>query len=187
MEITEKKTKVWNGSYKGVGFEINNWKTPQNDFSEEKDNWTYYIFIHLNRVTDIKKANSLWIKGKADNKGRVFYQYHKNNLISNIEFAGGCTWYSKESGFDGANKVIKIGCDYQHSWDEGYSYNLDCVKKDIEKSIDSFLNFIPDYKYWCFGNGNLYSLKDGILIKGTFYSKEYWGEKEFYKNNQTTN
>ena len=34
---------------------------------------------------------------KADEKRRVYYPYHKHHIITNIDFAGGCTWYSKES------------------------------------------------------------------------------------------
>jgi hypothetical protein len=183
MNITERKTKIWHGTYRGVAFEINNFKTPPNRFDDyEKDNWTYYLILHLSRIPEENKPNSFWLKAKADEKGRVFYPYHKNHIITNIDFAGGCTWYSKEKGFDGENKVIKIGCDYQHSWDEGREYDLEWVKRDVMNTIDVFLNYVPDYKYWCCGNGKLYSLKDGIVKNGTFYSKEYYGDKEWFRD-----
>jgi len=172
MDIKEKNTKIWHGVYKGVAFEINNFKS---------DNWTYYLIIHLNKIPEENNPKQFWLRAKPDKQGRVFYSYYKNFIINNIDFHGGCTWYSKEAGFDGENKVIKIGCDYQHYWDEGREYDLEHIKNDLMNTIDSFLNYIPDYKYWCCGNGNLYSLKDGIVKDGSFYSKEYWGEKDWYK------
>jgi len=86
---------------------------------------------------------------------------------------GGCTWYSKERGFDGEERVIKIGCDYAHAWDKDKEYTLDIVLDDVVSSIESFLSFVPDYKYKCCGNGKLYDLKDGVLIDEIFYSFEY--------------
>ena len=182
MKITEKKTKIWHGTHNGVAFEINNFKTPPNQFDDyEKDNWTYYLILHLARIPKENKPESFWLKSKADEKGKVYYSYHKNFIISNIDFAGGCTWYSKEAGFDGSNKVIKIGCDYQHSWDEGREYDLEWVKRDVMNTIDAFLNYIPNYKYWCGGNGGLYSLNEGIVKEDKFYSKEYYGDKDWFR------
>lgn len=181
MIIKERKTKVWTGTHKGVAFEINNFKIDETKYSDEKDCWTHYIIIYLNRIPEKYKPNSFWLRGKR-NRGYIFYDYHKHSIIGRIEFHGGCTWYSKERGFDGTEKVIKIGCDYQHLWDEGKQYDLEYVKKEVKETIDSFLNYIPDYKYWCCGNGNLYDLKEGILINEKFHSFEYFGEVEWFKN-----
>ena len=179
MRIKERKTRVWNGTYRGVDFEINNFKTPPNIFDhEEKDNWTYYLILQLNKIPKENDPDSFWLDGEADDKGRVFYKYYHHNIINNIDFQGGCTWYSKLAGFDGANKVIKIGCDYQHSWNEGMTYHLDIVTSDVKNTIDAFLNFIPDYKYWCRGNGNLYSLNEGVEKEHGFFSNEYLNSRK---------
>lgn len=180
LNIKERKTKIWNGNYKGVSFEINNFKTPKNDWDDEKSNWTYYLFIHLNRIPNKDISDSFWIKGTPDNKGRVFYRYNDHHIINNIDLSGGCTWYSKEAGFDNSNKVIKIGCDYQHIWNDGIEYYLEWIINDVKKSIDSFLSFIPDYKCYCVGNGNLYLLNEGVIKDGYFHSKEYFGQKEWF-------
>ena len=179
MNITEIKTKVWTGTYRGVSFEIYNFKRPPNVVDNyESDNWTYYLIIQLNKIPKESNPDSFWLKGKADDKGRVFYPYYKNDVIMDIEFHGGCTWYSKERGFDGENKVIKIGCDYQHLWDEGIDYYIEWVQKDVMDTIDSFLLRVPDYKYWCRGNGGLYSLKEGTVKDGVFISNEWMENKQ---------
>ena len=178
MEIKLKNTKVWTGTHRGVSFEINNFKRPDYfNEGEETDHWTYYLFLHLDRIPEENKPNSYWLKGKKDGKW-IHYDYYKHGVINNIEFHGGCTWYSKERGFDGATKVIQIGCDYQHSWDKGYSYNIEMVTSDVENSIDKFLELVPDYKYWCCGNGKLYSLSEGQLNNDQFYSDEHLKTKE---------
>jgi len=67
MELKENKTKKWTGTYKGVGFEINNWQTPPNSIEpNEKDYWTYYIYLHLDRIPEENKPNSYWLKGRKD-------------------------------------------------------------------------------------------------------------------------
>jgi hypothetical protein len=186
MKIKESNTKKWTGTYKGVAFEINNFQFEPNKFEPQgKDCWAHYIILHLNRIPEKYNPESFWLKGKM-NRNMAHYDYYAHEIIGKIEFHGGCTWYSKEHGFDGEEKIIKIGCDYQHSWDEGKRYDLEYVKRQVEETVDSFLNFIPDYKYWCCGNGKLYDLKDGILINEVFHSFEYWKEQEWFRERYMT-
>lgn len=177
MYYKKRETEEWHGVYRGVNFEINKFKS----FSgmAQSFSWTHYLWIHLNRIPET--YTSLWLKGKKDERfGRVHYDYHKNEIINGIEFHGGCTWYSKEYGFDGDKKVIKIGCDYQHLWDEGRIYSLEYVLSEVKKSIDSFISLVPDYKYRCCGNGKLYSHNEGIEKDGSFYSMEYYGKEQWF-------
>lgn len=68
-----------------------------------------------------------------------------------------------------------------HLWDEGFHYNIDIVSDDVKKTIERFLHYVPDYKYCCRGNGKLYTLKEGLVNNGGFFSKEYWGDKDWFK------
>lgn len=164
MEIKERETKIWNGTHDGIDFEINNFKLGDNI------NWTYYLLIRLNRIPEENNPESYWLKGEADKKGYVNYKYMSTEPICNIEFHHGITYYSKVSGFDGANKIIKIGCDYSHLWDEGRHYSLESVKNDVIMSINSFKGLVPKYKYWCYGNGGLYNLDEGEYKNDMFLS-----------------
>lgn len=169
--LNKKETNIWTGIYRGVRFEINNFKIGIDDC------WTFYLILYLNRIPLENKPNSFWLKGKK-NGNHILYDYYNHGVISNLKWHCGCTWYSKESGFDGEQKIIKIGCDYQHYWDEGHHYYIESVCSDVRECIDSFLISVPDYKYWCSGNGNLYSLKDGIYKNGVFHSNEWLKRKE---------
>ena len=176
-----KKKEVWTGIHKGVSFEINNWKVEPNTIDlNGRDCWTYYIFIHLDRIPVNNNPESFWLEGKKQ-RNYIYYGYYNHEILPNIDWHGGITWYSKESGFDGANRVIKVGCDYSHSWDEGQHYDLDIVVNDVRNTIESFKNLVPNYKYWCCGNGKLYDLREGIVKNEQFYSREYWGDKEWFK------
>ena len=178
MNIKENKTKTWTGQFKGVNFEI---KCHTNEY-DNTEHWTYYIIIFLNRIPEENSPNSFWLKGKKSGT-RIIYDYYKHHVINNINFHYGCTWYSKENGFDGDEKVIKIGCDYSHYWDEGHDYDVNMVAHDCENTIEKFRELVPKYKYWCCGNGKLYDIEDGILRNDTFYSREYYGEKvDEFKN-----
>jgi hypothetical protein len=144
QEIKLNDTKRWFGQHLGVRYEINNFKR-QNLDGGESDYWTYYLFINLSKIPKENKIKSLWLRGEKTEYNRINYKYYKHFIINNIDFHGGCTWYSKEYGFDGHDKIIKIGCDYQHSWDEGISYFIEEVSRDAKNSIDKFINFIPNY------------------------------------------
>lgn len=182
MEIKESKLKKWTGTYKGVGFEINNWKIEPNSIEpRKKDCWTYYLILRIERIPEEHKPKSYWLRGKKD-RNHVMYDYYKHPVLPNLDWHGGITWYSKEHGFDGSEKIIKVGCDYSHYWDEGKYYDLDIVKRDVKRTIEEFLERVPNYKYWCCGNGNLYDLSEGIVRNGSFYSKEYWGDKDWFKS-----
>ncbi len=173
FECKKHELNSWNGTYLGVSFEIKNWKNS----SDGKENWAFYLILYLDRIPLEYKPNSYWLKGKK-NGSHVTYDYYKHGVISNLEWHCGCTWYSKERGFDGEQKVIKIGCDYSHYWDERHTYWLETVQSDVRNCIDSFLLSVPKYKYWCCGNGKLYDLKDGVIKNGRFCSNEYFKKEK---------
>lgn len=109
----------------------------------------------------------------------IYYNYYDHEIISSIDFHSGITWYSKELGFDGENKVIKIGCDYMHLWDEGKIYYVEEVERDAKTAIESFRKLVKDYKYRCIGNGKNYDLKNGSINNhGSFVSNEWLKAKE---------
>ena len=154
------------GKYKGINFEIQNFKIG------EKDCWTFYLYIQLDRCPEAiadrlcLKATDTYFGGTAD------YDYYSEPLISGIEWHCGCTYYSKERGFDGEKMVIKIGCDYQHYWDEGHIYDEHRLELDAKFAIDSFLNMVPDYKLHCgycgkdFGKEAMSYWGDGYICDG---------------------
>jgi len=194
MNKNLKHKNVWSGTHMGISFEIQNWKTPEYTSKDgelyipEREHWTYYLYINLDRIPDKNLADSLWLD-RVIREGDTFsarvpcYQEYLNEILNRIDFHGGITWYSKESGFDNAPRIIKVGCDFSHYFDEGRHYTLEDVLSEAKYSVVSLREVIPSYKYWCCGNGKLYDLNEGVYDTKTetFYSKECYGDKPFYK------
>ena len=129
MKITKSETEIWKGIYRGVDFEINHFKVNPNS----EDCWTHYIYLHLDRIPERYNPASFWLKGKKHGR-HIIYEYNKHPIISRLEWHGGCTWYSKESGFDGSQKIIKLGWDYRDLWGVNQDYDLEYAKSEVEKN-----------------------------------------------------
>lgn len=158
----------WFGVWRGIPFEINQSKSSIEHFSS---NWTMYLYIHLDRIPEGINPDSLWLTKQPSSIGKTkFYHYYKAPIIPDIGFPGGCTFYAK---VDDDPRVIKIGCDYQHLWNEGETYTIEDIVYDAKYAIESFLRLVPGYKARCSGNGNLYFTHEGTWKNGYFTSNEY--------------
>ena len=129
------------GIYNDIIFEI----------SKPVDNYefyNYYIYIVLDFIEDDDVAEELWLEPMdgtiIPERPRKRYPYLENDLLIDLDFHGGITYYSK--GFDSEDRRrIKIGCDYNHLSDQYRVYNQSEVISDIKNTIDDFLNKV-DYK-----------------------------------------
>jgi hypothetical protein len=149
----EKESTIFRGNYRDIHYTINRFKAFEHSGNEYA--WTHYIHLNIDKqIKDEVIREKLWLSPKYDDKNRVSYEYY-TSVISDIEFHGGCTWYSKESSIDEKTRSVKIGCDYQHSWDMDKHYSLAYVKGEVEHTIDSFLKITPVLKY-CSGCGVYY-------------------------------
>ena len=167
MKLTERI--IYSGEYRNIHFEINKFKSL--DFNRERGHsncWAHYIYINLDKhIPDEKLANSFWLEPIKYGKriSHNYYVYPINELV----FHCGCTWYSKESGFEGDNRIVKIGCDYQHLWDDGHDYNLEYVVNEAKNTIDSLWE-LTQIKKWCFHCGE-YDLEENFQNGYCIYCK----------------
>lgn len=162
---------TWNDEYKGISFEIHKFKLG------EKDAWAFYLYIPLDAVPENIRER-FWLAPQKDETSRhIHYDYLDEPLINNIEWHCGCTYYEKY-GHDGEPRCVKIGCDYQHYWDEGHTYEVDYLVFEAKKAIDSFLELVPNMMKRCRWNGSWVPEDQGILNGDSFYSKEGWEASE---------
>lgn len=136
----------WNGTYKGIS-----WEMQRYDIGGKIPNWTYYLYIQLDRLP-AKIRDRFWLKPQRHKRPsgiRVSYHYNEEPLIENLPWHGGCTWYSKERGFDGEPRGVKIGCDYAHLHDHAASETEDTIFQDVKKTIDALWEAIPKMKIRC--------------------------------------
>ncbi len=152
---------VWYGVYRGVRFEINRFTYSETD-TEYK--WTHYIILNIDEQLRHEMAEKFWLepeyrKMSEESRERLHYDYYKSP-VGDIEFHGGCTFYSKETKIDDKIRVVKIGCDYQHLWDEGKHYDLNYVYTEVKQSIDSLWKIAGPIKIRSWGDGKYRLLEE---------------------------
>lgn len=131
----------WNGTYRDVVFEIQNFSFDQ----QVMDKWAAYIYVRLDGIPAEFDPESFWLVPKESGLSkRKSPDYYSHPIISAIEFHHGITYYSKELR-DDESRLIKLGCDYQHYWDEGKDYDEIEIRSDICRSIDSLFEIMPGY------------------------------------------
>ena len=140
--------------------------------------WCYYLLIDelLFEAKDFKKM----VMKRRKNYWGMAYDYHS---FPDFHFHGGVTFYEINKSWDKKNKkevrCLKVGCDYNHLWDEevGYHYSLDSVKIDAELSIARLNEMFPNRKLLCKYSGwvdtkeNFYVSKNGWTIHKNFLNK----------------
>lgn len=134
----------WHGTYKGVGFKIVKWPLKHRpDLFGHEFVWNYYIYLNLDKINEAD-AKKLWIRAYANkySHGRKMYRYYDCKPLTDIEMQGGITWYKKSYGLQD-EKIIEIGCDYNHAWNDR-EYQLEEIYEDLKQSIESVLVRFPE-------------------------------------------
>jgi len=155
-----RQCKVWNGTYKGINYEVRQWTLG------DGENWNYYIYIDERQLSDATRG--LFMCGMTDvglPSRRRTYDYYGagTELINDLDWHGGLTFYNREGGIDEKPVVVKLGCDYAHYYDEGRLYALEDVERDARHTIDKLWELLPDLKCWCVDDGNFYGLSEGWI------------------------
>ncbi len=166
----------WSGKYRNIYFKICNF-----DYGDgKKDKWTFYVYINLNQMPR-RIAEKLWLKPKRT-KFPSGYRTHYDYYVwpfKDMEFHGGITWYSKQTGFDKNPRIIQVGCDYMHLWDAEQLYNQNYIESDVKQCIDSLYRLIPNIKQPCRYCGKFMAVKEenpiheSCQIKSDEFSKKY--------------
>ena len=117
--------------------------------------------------------DSLWLPPQEKSWG-ITYKYEACDLIDEIEFHCGCSYYEKHGGFDGFPRTVEVGCDYQHLYDiESPRQSFHSILFDVQRAIDGLRVTVPDLKWRCGYNGKYYDIAEGqIDDNGEFLSNE---------------
>lgn len=136
---------TWNGTYKGLHFEITHWGVdcphPRNN---GKGCWNYYILLHEHRVanfSDLWFPNSL-VRWSEKSPERCLVDDYYKSPLADVFWHGGVTfWESDNDAFPG-HRRMKVGCDYNHLWNEEnyHPENLQTLLFDAKETIDQLLD-----------------------------------------------
>jgi len=141
-----KKKIVWHGDHENVRYEINRMEREDLD-GNPMEWWTFYLIIPLMQLPENVRER-FWLEPVYDGL-RAYYRYYEEEYIASLDWHIGCTYYEKIKGVDIQRRIVKIGCDYEHYWDEGHYYSLEYVEKEAKECIDSLWRMIPNMRIRC--------------------------------------
>ncbi len=98
---------------------------------DEKLSWAYYLYVNNKSAQDSKFQKYFWLED-AD-------KYY-NAVFAELSWHCGITYYSQIE--DNGWRYTRMGCDYQHYWDEGREYDFEYVKRECEKTAEEMAALI---------------------------------------------
>lgn len=149
--------KTWYGEYEGIDFEINNWNVSK---------WSYYMKLPIKKFP----VEMLKLVVKTAEYKESFHRWWSETpqFFHDVDFHGGCTFYAIEGqhGVPFEYAVIKVGCDFQHYFDEKHFYDYNYVYTEAIKTIESFLAITHTIGYklnlWCPNCGSWFPEDEGF-------------------------
>ena len=141
---------VFEDIHRGVFFEIRKWKL------EEMTCWNYYLNIKAKQLSEEILKEAILRSDPTDVHPRYDYE---NGIFSDLGWHGGITFYEKVYDSEGQLEGFKVGCDYQHFFDQKHCYTYDMILDDCFHSIDKLWEKFPDLKIRCSWNGSYHSVE----------------------------
>lgn len=133
--------------------------------------WTAYIMLRPGNFGEGYFDNNLWLEPRDDFRGYSGYM----DILDNVRFHGGITFYEKYKSASSPHRCIKVGCDYSHLGDPenkpGDTYAYPFVLDSIRRVIDE-LHAHYQIKVWCGIDGKYYLPEEGAYRNGEFFLAE---------------
>lgn len=131
--------------HNGLYLEISNHGRSKYDYANKTYNdsdgtWCYYVTV-TEQMLPADKFAEFWLAPASTHKrssgwDEPCYAYYEAYFAS-AQWHGGVTYYEKLGGIDGAPRAVKIGCDFGHYWDEGYSFCYESVLSEAQATADA--------------------------------------------------
>lgn len=127
MNFKEKTVWQTTGS-RDMAVEIVKWSNP-----EGKTMWNYYVFIFKDETSP-----DVWEKVIAGEVGVGGWNYFASAL-ANCDWHNGITFGERVVPNEFTPRLrehVKLGCDYNHIWDEGRCYTFEMVAADAQVTVE---------------------------------------------------
>lgn len=121
INITLDHKDTWKGEYKNITFEVSRHSIG------DKDCWCFYLYVPIEAIP--KALRKQWVLSEKDKK-HSSYDYY-NSPWTALEWHGDITFY------EGYKHSVKVGCDYNHLFDQGHTYDKETLAHDAVACIDS--------------------------------------------------
>jgi len=139
LEVSE----IWKGTHKRLAFHIQRWWTCDYSFSDRSDMkhvpiWNYYVYIPEQLALDFP---SLWLEDQLKDWG-ITHDYYKP-AFNEADWHGGVTYYKKYDNIPG-RRVVEIGCDFNHLYDQDRRehYTIESVARECFTTINQLQSLL---------------------------------------------
>lgn len=132
----------WSGQHNNLSFEIVHWgveRASSHSLNNGKGCWNYYVYLSESKIENF---SSFWLEQeiKEFSVGGTKYLHcdYYNSPLSDVYWHGGVTLWEPLNERLLGQRIIKIGCDYSHLFDQenGYDYTLEDVYSDCIHTIE---------------------------------------------------
>jgi hypothetical protein len=171
------------GYHFDIGFEISNHgRLVDARFGQcGRGTWCYYVLIAEPMLTPEAFAE-FWLPHtefvRASGFADPVYAYHAARF-ADAQWHGGVTFYEKLGGIDGAQRFVKIGCDFAHYWDQGHWFTYAQVEREAKETIEA-LRRMYAFNRRCIYSGRWLPEDQMIEREGRLYSPEGLATKAKY-------
>ena len=147
-EIILKHADEWQGEYREIAFSIRHWG--HSEFTPDGI-WNYYLYVPIERLPE--DARDVWLQyprtfSRMPRKNRQPVLYRPYGDLPDLELHSGCTFYRVIE--DDMNAPVgRVGCDYNHAWDQGCCYNEQQLLCAAKHSIDALWEVYPGMLHRC--------------------------------------
>lgn len=150
--ITHDVVLTKHGTHEDIGYEIKNhgrstidWRRSDMAMIPSGGTWCYYVTIgEAQLAPELFAEFSLDATATPHKSGwpRISHDYYGARFAS-ADWHGGVTYYEKLGGLDGAQRYVKIGCDFAHSWDEGIDFDYAQVEREAIETVKQLQAMYP--------------------------------------------
>lgn len=164
--------------HNGLSLEISNHGRSKYDYDNKSyddsgGTWCYYVLI-TEQMLPAEKFAEFWLAPTMAERSSGWaaptYAYYDARFAS-ADWHGGVTYYEKLGGIDGAPRAVKIGCDFGHYWDEGYSFCYESVLSEAQATADALREMYAFFTR-CPYMGKWQPASEMIERNGKLYSAE---------------
>lgn len=110
--------------------------------------WCYYVTVSEAQLSPELFAE-FWLDATATPHAsgwpRISHDYY-GARFSDADWHGGVSFYEKLGGLDGAQRYVKIGCDFAHLWDKGREFDYAQVEAEAIETIKQLQAMYPFYR-----------------------------------------
>ena len=170
-----KSSARWMRTHKGINYELSHFGVSE---YKPEGSWCWYIHLYENMFINPEDFARFDREPELRelSPGSVWETYPYSD-VPDYGFHGGITFYDRDTfvAKDGQRyKHIKMGCDYNHLWDEesGYWQGLTAIERDAQKYIDGLVEAVA-FKIRCGYSGkidipeNFYEAENGAQVHKT--------------------